>query len=121
MQIGEKIMELRKQRNWSRKDLAAALEESSQSVARWEAGTALPELDRLIHISMIFEVPLQDLLGDQAGVYDLKDQTDPGREAEKRKKDRLLLGLKIFGLLLVLLLGILVNMVWLRFLFSLKN
>ena len=117
MTIGQRITDLRRQRNWSQKDLAAALEESSQSVSRWEEGTALPELDRLIHLSMIFEIPLRDLMGDQAGEYDLNDQLNPAKEEEKRRKDRILLGLKILGLLLVLIMGILINMVWIRFLF----
>ena len=115
MVLGKKIETLRLERNWSREDLAAALEESSQAVACWEQGKSLPELDRLIHISMIFEVPLESLLEGLTGIYDLEEKEDPVRAAQKRRKDRILLGLKLFGVLLVILLAVIVNLIWLRF------
>ena len=117
MSIGGRIEALRKIRNWSQRDLAAAMEESQSSVSQWEAGKVLPELDQLIHLSMIFEVSLSELMGDQAGAYDLQQETDPKREAEKRKKDRILLGFKLLGVLIFILICVLVNMIWFRFLF----
>ena len=116
MELSEKIKELREERNWSQKDLAAALNESPQLISQWEEGKQLPEQDRLIHLSLVFEVPLSFLTGDQTSRYDLSFQTDPHREAEKRKKEKLLLSVKLLGLIIAILLAIIVNMVWLRFL-----
>ena len=116
MAIGERIRKLRLDRNWSQADLAAAVDESKSSVSRWEEGTSLPELDQLIHLSMLFEISLSDLLGEQVREYDMEEQTDPKKEKEKQKKDKILLAVKLLLLLAVLLLGVLVNMVWFRFL-----
>ena len=121
MDIGSKIEALRKLRNWSQRDLAAAIEESQSDVSQWEAGKNLPALDQLIHLSMIFEVPLEELLGDQAGEYDLEPETNPRREEEKRRKDRMLFGVKLLGVFIFILLCVLVNMIWFRFLFRLTG
>ena len=114
--LGRKIIALRESRNWSQQDLAAAIEESRQSVDRWEKGQSLPELDQAIHLSMLFEIPLTELLGDQAGAYELEGGKDPVRERQKRRKDRILLGLKLLAVGLMILIAVLINLVWLRFL-----
>ena len=116
MTLGRKIIALRESRNWSQQDLAAAIEESRQSVDRWEKGQSLPELDQAIHLSMLFEIPLTELLGDQAGAYELEGGKDPVRERQKRRKDRILLGLKLLAVGLMILIAVLINLVWLRFL-----
>lgn len=116
MTLGRKIAALREGRNWSQSDLAAAIDESKQSVARWEKGESLPELDRLIHLSMLFEVPLAELAGEQAGEYDLELSSNPKKDREKRRKDRVLLVLKLLAVGIMILMAILVNMVWFRFL-----
>ena len=116
MTLGRKIAALRESRNWSQSDLAAAIDEPKQSVARWEKGESLPELDRLIHLSMLFEIPLGELAGEQAGEYDLELSTNPRKDREKRRKDRILLALKLLAVGIMILMGILVNMVWFRFL-----
>ena len=116
MTIGDKIRMLRTRRNWTQADLAAAVEETKSSVAKWEAGSVLPRLDQVIHLSMLFEIPVSELIGEHAAEYDLEEQTDPKREAEKRRKDRVLYAIKMTLVLIVILLGVLINMVWIRFL-----
>lgn len=116
MKIGQKIKALREERNWSQSDLAAALEESRQSVARWEKGDSLPELDRLIHLSMLFEIPLTELAGEQLREYELDGVELPEKLREKRRKDRILLCFKLLAVAILILMGIIVNMVWIKFL-----
>ncbi len=116
MQIGENIKRLRTQRNWTTKDLAAALEEPLQSVSQWESGAAVPEMDRLIHLSLLFEVPLEELTG-KPDCYEQK--TDSGTPAGKSGKERVVLLLKCLLVVVLILLGILINKVWLRFLLRL--
>lgn len=115
MRLGENIERLRRERNWSRQDLGAALGENPQEISRWESGKTIPGIDRLVHMSLLFEIPLQELAGDQAGVCDLQQQPDPKREAAKQKKDRFLMIVKCAGVCLVILLAVIVNLVWLRF------
>jgi len=62
MNLGETIFRLRTQRNMSQGDLADTLEVSRQSVSKWENNSAVPELDKLVKLSEIFGVTLDELV-----------------------------------------------------------
>lgn len=63
MNLGENIYRLRGEKNMSQGDLADALEVSRQSVSKWENNSATPELDKLIKMSQLFDVSLDELVG----------------------------------------------------------
>lgn len=63
MTLGEKITLLRGQNKMSQGDLAEKLEVSRQSVSKWETGASVPELDKLIMMSKLFNVTLDELVG----------------------------------------------------------
>ena len=63
MNLGEKIYQLRNEKNMSQGDLAERLDVSRQSVSKWENNTAVPDLDKLIKICDIFEISLDELTG----------------------------------------------------------
>lgn len=63
MSLAENIYRFRTERNMSQLDLANALEVSRQSVSKWETGTAVPELEKLIKMSDLFDVSLDVLVG----------------------------------------------------------
>ncbi len=56
MKLAEKIMTLRKQRGWSQEELAQQLSVSRQSVSKWESGASVPDLDKILKMSEIFDV-----------------------------------------------------------------
>ena len=62
MNIGENIYKLRTAANMSQTDLANALEVSRQSVSKWENNSAVPDLERIIKMSELFEVTLDELV-----------------------------------------------------------
>lgn len=62
MTLGENIVRLRTQRNWSQGNLADALEVSRQSVSKWETDASIPELDKLIKLSELFGVTIDELV-----------------------------------------------------------
>jgi len=62
MNLGENIYRLRGEKNMSQGDLADALEVSRQSVSKWENNSATPELDKLIKMSQLFDVSLDELV-----------------------------------------------------------
>lgn len=64
MILGEKIMELRKRNGWSQEELAGKLNVSRQSVSKWESSMSVPELDKVLQLSEIFEVSTDYLLKD---------------------------------------------------------
>ncbi len=64
MNLGDKILSLRKDKGWSQEELAAKINVSRQSVSKWESGTAIPDLSRILEIAEIFEVTTDYLLKD---------------------------------------------------------
>lgn len=62
MTLGEKVAGLRTQRGMSQGALAEELEVSRQSVSKWETDASVPELDKLVKLSRLFEVSLDELV-----------------------------------------------------------
>ncbi len=62
MTLGENIARLRAQKGWSQGDLADALNVSRQSVSKWETDGSIPELDRLVQMSELFGITLDELV-----------------------------------------------------------
>ena len=62
MTLGQRIQELRKEKGLSQEGLGEQLGVSRQAVSRWEMDGAVPEVDKLITMSRIFGVSLNDLL-----------------------------------------------------------
>lgn len=65
MILADKIMELRKKQGWSQEELAGRLNVSRQSVSKWESAMSVPELDKILQLSEIFEVSTDYLLKDE--------------------------------------------------------
>ena len=66
MILAEKIALLRKQCGWSQEGLAEQLGVSRQSVSKWELGSSIPDLDKIIRMSELFGVTTDYLLKEQA-------------------------------------------------------
>ena len=64
MKLQDKLIELRKEKNWSQEDLAEKLDVSRQAISRWENGTALPDAQNILRISKLFDVTADYLLND---------------------------------------------------------
>lgn len=64
MTIGEKITALRASHNMSQGDLAEKLNVSRQSISKWETNTSTPELDKLIQLSDLFHLSIDELVRD---------------------------------------------------------
>ena len=62
MSLGERIYQLRIEKGMSQGDLADALEVSRQSISKWETNASVPELDKLVRMSEVFGVTLDELV-----------------------------------------------------------
>lgn len=65
MQIDKRIFELRKEKGWSQDQLAEKVNVSRQSISKWESAQALPEIEKVVELSRIFQVTTDYLLLDQ--------------------------------------------------------
>ena len=60
--FGERLYELRKNKNISQEELAELLDVSRQSISKWENDKAYPEMTRLLFMSEYFDVSLDYLM-----------------------------------------------------------
>lgn len=63
MTLGQRIQELRKQSSLSQEALGEKLGVSRQAISRWEMDGAVPEVDKLIALSKLFGITLNQLMG----------------------------------------------------------
>jgi transcriptional regulator with XRE-family HTH domain len=81
MKLAEKIILLRKQKGWSQEELAAQMDVSRQSVSKWESGASMPDIDKIILLSRIFETSTDYLLKDDIDEED-NDEKDEAEEKQ---------------------------------------
>lgn len=67
MTLGETITRLRTENGWSQGDLADALNVSRQSISKWGTDGSVPELDKLLKLSDLFGVTLDELVRGESG------------------------------------------------------
>ena len=63
MNLGSKILELRKQKNVTQEELAAELGITAAAVSKWENGYTLPDILMLCALADFFAVTTDELLG----------------------------------------------------------
>lgn len=88
MILAEKIMQLRKRKGWSQEELAERLDISRQSVSKWEGGASIPDLERIVAMSRLFEVSTDYLLKDEIEeeqIQEPKEDAELESEPERRR------------------------------------
>lgn len=80
MRLSEKIMDLRKRSGWSQEELAERLGISRQSVSKWETGESIPDIDKIIRMSELWNVSTDYLLKDD----DSGDQEQKTRQSRRQ-------------------------------------
>ena len=63
LETGRRIQILRKQRNWTQKDLAQRLNVTDKSVSKWERGLNFPDIAMLEPLATALDTTVVELLG----------------------------------------------------------
>lgn len=76
MSFSEKIQKLRKEKGLSQERLAEMLDVSRQAVSKWESGQTYPEIDKLIKLSDLFNVTLDELVRNEniSSTFNIEDK-----------------------------------------------
>ena len=92
MKLGEKIYKLRNQHKMSQEDLAQKLSVSRQSISKWENNTSVPELEKLIQLSEVFQITLDELVKGECipceAVHKMTDTEPTGTIVVEMKEEK---------------------------------
>ncbi len=96
MELSEKILALRKSNGLTQEQLAEKVDVSRQAVSKWESGQAVPEPDKIVALSIAFDVTTDYLLK-SSEIDDLSVKTEMLQRQqqqmllreEKNKKNRI--------------------------------
>ncbi len=117
MSLGQNIYSLRTAREMSQLELAEHLGVSRQSISKWETDASTPELEKLIKLSQLFGVSLDELVKDDVNSVGRDDPGAPHESASEpqyiyttpKRQTRKIVGIILLcmAFLCVLLLGVL--------------
>lgn len=96
MKFNEKIIMLRKNKNLSQEDLGNELGVARQTISKWELGETTPEMDKLIKMSEIFEITLDDLIKDTEPNIDKNNDNNTNTQKLAGLVIKILKGIGIF-------------------------
>ncbi len=113
MEFHNKLYNLRKQKGLSQEELANRLNVSRQTISKWEVGDSTPDMEKLIAISDMFEISLDELVMNKVPTHiekissksdiasELKEKvlTD---ENKKKAKNGLKIAVIIFGIIILI-------------------
>ena len=106
MTIGNRLYNLRKERNISQEELANALDVSRQTVSKWETGESMPDFNKIQPICDYFGITTDELITGSQNIVEQK------KEDKKNKFARNLaisVGLYIFSIVAIILFSAWIN------------
>ncbi|MGF2941159.1 helix-turn-helix domain-containing protein [Enterococcus xiangfangensis] len=76
MEVGERLKARRMELNLTQESVAEALGITRQTISNWENGRSYPDIERMVRLSDIYSLSLDELLkGDQEMVKQLQENT----------------------------------------------
>ena len=81
MSIGERLYNLRKERNLSQEDLANELGVSRQTISKWETGESSPDFDKIIPICDFFGITSDELISGKQNIVEVAKENKKAKFA----------------------------------------
>ena len=103
MKFNEKMIILRKQHNLSQEKVAEKLKVARQTVSKWELGETTPEMDKLIMISELYNITLDELVKEENQEKIVNDPNNTNSQKLAGMTIKILKGIGIFIIILVIL------------------
>lgn len=85
MKFSEKIMNLRKEKGWSQEEFAQKINVTRQTVSKWELDQTVPDMNKLIEISKLFEISLDELVNNIETSNSATTYTESATEKNNKK------------------------------------
>lgn len=74
LKVGKRIIALRKEHGYSQGDFANKLNVTPQAVSKWETGLALPDIEILLIMSMLFKITINEILEGKNILYKIANR-----------------------------------------------
>lgn len=97
MNLGNKILELRKKSGFSQEELSEKIDVTRQTISRWELNESSPDLKQAKELSKIFKVSLDELVDN-----DIKNILEEKISNTERLAGLIIKILKVFGIGMVI-------------------
>lgn len=104
MKFNEKLIELRKQKGLSQEELGYKLNVTRQTVSKWELGQTTPEMDKLLEMSKIFNISVDELINESNMQNDVKPVIEDTPIQDNNKRRKIIIAIVVIALIVVLVL-----------------
>ena len=129
VKIGQFIKAMRKEKNFTQREVADRLNISEKTVSKWETGNGLPEVSLMLPLCELLEISVNELLSgerlDEKQYFEKAEQNimsliEEKAEAKKKLIIAVIVGVitLLAGLTIALLAGLLEMKTWLRVLLN---
>lgn len=105
MDFGNRLYELRKRQGLSQEELANRLDVTRQTVSKWEVGDSAPDMEKLIALSELFGISLDELVLGKVPVTTKLDELG-AKVMTTENKSKAKKGLKLAGIIAAAVLAI---------------
>lgn len=109
MEFSNRLYELRKQKGFSQEELANRLNVTRQTVSKWEVGDSTPDMEKLMALSDLFQISLDELVmgkeKEKGNIGELSDKSQAKIRTSENKKVAEK-GIKMIGIFAAIILGI---------------
>lgn len=110
MEFSNRLYELRKQKGLSQEELANRLNVTRQTISKWELGDSTPDMEKLMALSDLFGVSLDELVMGKEKLPPEECADKNGKTIEKKltteNKQIIKKGLKVAGIFAAVILTI---------------
>lgn len=103
MKFNEKLIMLRKQHNLSQEQVAEKLGVARQTISKWELGETTPEMDKLIIMSELYNITLDELMKEENEGKVVNDTNNTNSQKLAGMTIKILKGIGIFILIVAIL------------------
>lgn len=103
MKFNEKLVMLRKQQNLSQEQVSEKLGVARQTVSKWELGETTPEMNKLIIISKLYDITLDELMKEDNEGKNVNDPNNMNSQKLAGLTIKFLKGIGIFIFIVAIL------------------
>ena len=103
MKFNEKLIKMRKEKGLSQEALGEKLDVVRKTISKCELGETTPEMDKLVKLSELFEISLDELIKDDSEISVAEDTNNNLNNTNSQKLAGIvIIILKVIGVLIVI-------------------